>query len=58
MATDFTSDGKSWVFPFPDSLKMNITLPITLRAGDFDMDGYPDILAVLQHSQAGYVVVS
>ena len=57
MAKDFSSDGKSWVFPLPDSLKLNVTLPITLRAGDFDMDGYPDVVVVLQHTQEGCVVV-
>lgn len=26
-------------------------LPVTLRSGDFDLDGFPDLLAVLQHTK-------
>lgn len=39
----------TWGFKLPkvDPLDMS-ALPVTLRAGDIDMDGYPDFIAILQ----------
>jgi len=50
MAKNFSHDGKLWEFARQTNL--NVNLPVTLRVGDFDMDGYPDVLTVLQHTQS------
>lgn len=42
-----------WGFVKPDGHRYTET--ITLRGGDFNMDGYPDLLATLQHSNNQHV---
>lgn len=52
----FQNGSDSWGFVKPENNKGNTqlnnkqTLPTTLRIGDFNMDGYPDVLVVLQVS--------
>ncbi|GFQ93605.1 t-cell immunomodulatory protein [Trichonephila clavata] len=43
------NDGIVWGFKLPmGSTLVMAALPVTLRAGDVDMDGYPDFITVLQ----------
>lgn len=37
---------------------MAIPIPITLRVGDYNMDGYPDALAILKNTSGRYGVES
>ncbi|OWF55227.1 T-cell immunomodulatory protein [Mizuhopecten yessoensis] len=42
--------GTMWSFVTPEKNPKGMErLPVTLRSGDFDLDGFPDLLAVLQH---------
>ncbi|XP_063240143.1 T-cell immunomodulatory protein [Bacillus rossius redtenbacheri] len=43
--------GKAWGFVAPDGRRYTDT--ITLRAGDFNMDGYPDLLATIRQAPGG-----
>ncbi|EFN80779.1 T-cell immunomodulatory protein [Harpegnathos saltator] len=47
------SNNVQWGFVKPDGHRYTET--ITLRGGDFNMDGYPDLLATLQHSNGEHV---
>ncbi|XP_036200956.1 T-cell immunomodulatory protein isoform X1 [Myotis myotis] len=49
---DFSSKGTLWGFvPFvQEQHPMEIPIPITLRIGDYNMDGYPDALAILKNT--------
>lgn len=41
----------NWNFVPPDvNPKIKSYLPITLRAGDYNLDGYPDLVAVFRNS--------
>ncbi|XP_060074533.1 T-cell immunomodulatory protein-like [Ylistrum balloti] len=41
-----------WRFVTPEKNPSGMEqLPVTLRSGDFDLDGFPDLLAVLQHTK-------
>jgi len=44
------SQGNTWGFVKPDGRKFTDT--ITLRGGDFNLDGYPDLLATLQFQKS------
>uniref|UniRef100_A0A7G3AZ86 Putative t-cell immunomodulatory protein n=1 Tax=Lutzomyia longipalpis TaxID=7200 RepID=A0A7G3AZ86_LUTLO len=46
-------DNKQWGFVVPDDDLF--TNAITLRGGDFNMDGYPDLLATLQQHPGGII---
>lgn len=45
---NFKHDNMTWSFKLPKGLDMAASIPVTLRAGDIDMDGYPDFLTILQ----------
>lgn len=47
---NFIHENITWSFKLPKGTKPEITayLPVTLRAGDIDMDGYVDFLILLQ----------
>ncbi|KAJ6665954.1 hypothetical protein lerEdw1_000858 [Lerista edwardsae] len=49
---DFTSKGTLWGFvPYTgDSTSTKFSVPITLHIGDYNMDGYPDALAILKNT--------
>lgn len=47
------SNNVQWGFVKPNGHRYTET--ITLRGGDFNMDGYPDLLATLQHSKGEHV---
>ncbi|KAK1330619.1 hypothetical protein QTO34_010815 [Cnephaeus nilssonii] len=49
---DFSSKGTLWGFvPFvQEQHPMEIPIPITLHIGDYNMDGYPDALAILKNT--------
>lgn len=49
---DFSNKGTLWGFvPFArEQRPTGIPTPITLRIGDYNMDGYPDALAVLKNT--------
>ncbi|XP_036607782.1 T-cell immunomodulatory protein [Trichosurus vulpecula] len=49
---DFSYKGTVWGFvPFDDEpLSAEIPFPITLHIGDYNMDGYPDALAILRNT--------
>jgi integrin alpha FG-GAP repeat containing protein 1 len=46
---NFHNDGAVWGFVPPEDGKIFLDT-ITLRGGDFNMDGYPDLLATLQNT--------
>ncbi|GAB0091058.1 T-cell immunomodulatory protein [Sergentomyia squamirostris] len=47
-------DNKQWGFVVPNDDNI-FTNAITLRGGDFNMDGYPDLLATLQQNPGGEI---
>ena len=49
---DFSSKGTLWGFvPFVhEQQPTEIPIPITLHIGDYNMDGYPDALAILKNT--------
>uniref|UniRef100_A0A8D0BC92 Integrin alpha FG-GAP repeat containing 1 n=1 Tax=Salvator merianae TaxID=96440 RepID=A0A8D0BC92_SALMN len=49
---DFTNKGTVWGFvPYNnDPASANFSVPITLHIGDYNMDGYPDALAILKNT--------
>lgn len=49
---DFTNKGTLWGFvPYTgDSTSTKFSVPITLHIGDYNMDGYPDALAILKNT--------
>ncbi|XP_068938656.1 T-cell immunomodulatory protein [Petaurus breviceps papuanus] len=49
---DFSYKGTVWGFvPFDhEQLSTEISIPITLHIGDYNMDGYPDALAILRNT--------
>ncbi|XP_074644760.1 T-cell immunomodulatory protein-like [Tubulanus polymorphus] len=48
--------GQTWGFALPKTkISTEPRIPITLRLGDFNLDGYPDILAVLRTENKGKV---
>lgn len=49
---DFSNKGTVWGFvPFvPEQRPTEIPIPITLHIGDYNMDGYPDALAILKNT--------
>ncbi|XP_020840765.1 T-cell immunomodulatory protein isoform X2 [Phascolarctos cinereus] len=49
---DFSYKGTVWGFvPFNhEQLPAEISIPITLHIGDYNMDGYPDALAILRNT--------
>ncbi|XP_006109543.1 T-cell immunomodulatory protein-like [Myotis lucifugus] len=53
---DFSNKGTLWGFvPFvQEQHPMEIPIPITLRIGDYNMDGYPDALAILKNTSGRY----
>ncbi|XP_033753779.1 T-cell immunomodulatory protein-like [Pecten maximus] len=53
LSVSFDSGGGTmWRFVTADENPRQMKqLPITLRSGDFDLDGFPDLLAVLQHKK-------
>ena len=52
-------DGKSWGFVPPSlSPHKGINIPIDLRMGDYNMDGYPDALTTLYREEDGYVPIT
>ena len=54
--SEISKDNKDWGFVKPDESvgkDLQATFPVTLRVGDFNMDGYPDILALLKESSSG-----
>lgn len=36
-------------------LQFSLNIPLTLRVGDYDMDGYPDLLVVMIHQRQAVV---
>ena len=48
----FESASVTWGFvPHSDKTSLGfMEIPITLRVGDFNLDGYPDLIAVLGNS--------
>lgn len=53
----FSYDGLIWGFvPVVNNImSTQAKVPITLRVGDYNLDGYPDVLAVLYNKSDGYV---
>ncbi|XP_034973243.2 T-cell immunomodulatory protein [Zootoca vivipara] len=47
---NFTYKGTVWGFVPYDSAQTNFPFPITLHIGDYNMDGYPDALAILKNT--------
>uniref|UniRef100_A0A9L0SP92 Integrin alpha FG-GAP repeat containing 1 n=1 Tax=Equus caballus TaxID=9796 RepID=A0A9L0SP92_HORSE len=48
---EFSNKGTLWGFvPYVHEEATEIEIPITLRIGDYNMDGYPDALAILKNT--------
>nr|XP_056718552.1 T-cell immunomodulatory protein [Euleptes europaea] len=47
---DFTNKGTLWGFVLPSPASATFSVPITLHIGDYNMDGYPDALAILKNT--------
>ncbi|XP_044283623.1 T-cell immunomodulatory protein isoform X2 [Varanus komodoensis] len=47
---DFTNKGVHWGFVPYNSDSAEFSVPITLHIGDYNMDGYPDALAILRNT--------
>ena len=54
---DFSSKGTLWGFvPFVhEQQPTEIPIPITLHIGDYNMDGYPDALAILKNTSDRFI---
>lgn len=52
MLQDFSHKGALWGFvpPGQEPHPAEVPIPITLHVGDYNMDGYPDALAVLKNT--------
>lgn len=52
MLQDFSNKGTLWGFvPFVHEERPTaIPVPLTLHIGDYNMDGYPDALAILKNT--------
>ncbi|KAM4614394.1 T-cell immunomodulatory protein [Discoglossus pictus] len=46
---DFMNKNTQWGF-VPPSPPLSLSIPITLHVGDYNMDGYPDVLAILKNT--------
>ncbi|XP_048372130.1 T-cell immunomodulatory protein [Sphaerodactylus townsendi] len=47
---DFTNRGTLWGFVLSSPTSATFSVPITLHIGDYNMDGYPDALAILKNT--------